>query len=107
MGGGTRTFYTLVCPGRCREQVTEKLIRAVGRGFIPGIKQALSIRALAPEECFTVFLLRYSPFSAASKDVPCKLTGTRRDSDGGNAFTDAALEFGYSAPHPPGPRSKC
>jgi hypothetical protein len=35
------------------EEAAKQLIRAVGRGFIPGIKPAESTRALAPEVHFS------------------------------------------------------
>src|SRR5271166_2402787 len=40
----------------------EKLIRAVGRGFIPGIKPTESTRASAPEACFPGNSLACPPF---------------------------------------------
>jgi hypothetical protein len=51
-------------------QAAEKLVRAVGRGFIPGIKSMESAVALATEECFSDFLLGNKPFSAACSVVP-------------------------------------
>jgi hypothetical protein len=47
-------------------QAAEKLNRAVGRGFIPGIKPMESMGALAPEVCFSGILPENQPFSAAS-----------------------------------------
>jgi hypothetical protein len=47
-------------------QAAEKLVRAVGQGFIPGTKAAESARALAPEVCFLPLLTQNMPFSAAS-----------------------------------------
>src|ERR1017187_10255973 len=48
----------------------EKLNRAVGRGFIPGIKPIESMWALAPEVCFSGLSPEIRPFSAAS--LPCE-----------------------------------
>ena len=42
----------------------ERLARAVGRGFIPGIKSALMSAALAAEVCFPLASPRNSSFSA-------------------------------------------
>ena len=65
------------CPGRSRTgaekanrmnralQAAEKLLRAVGRGFIPGIKAMESKRASAPAVCFPRFSPEIRPFSAA------------------------------------------
>ncbi len=46
-------------------QVAEKLVRAVGQGFIPGTKAAESTEALAPEVCFSSVWPGFRPFSAA------------------------------------------
>jgi len=46
-------------------QAAEKLIRAVGRGFIPGIKPIKSTWASAPEVCFSGFPGEIRSFSAA------------------------------------------
>jgi hypothetical protein len=46
-------------------EAAEKLVRAVGQGFIPGTKAAESARALAPEVCFLPPLIQNRPFSAA------------------------------------------
>jgi hypothetical protein len=51
-------------------QAAEKLIRAVGRGFIPGIKTMESAVALATEVCFCGESPEIRPFSAASLVVP-------------------------------------
>ena len=51
-------------------QSAEKLIRAVGRGFIPGIKTMESAVALATEVCFCGESPEIWPFSAASEVVP-------------------------------------
>jgi aminoglycoside/choline kinase family phosphotransferase len=51
-------------------QPAEKLNRAVGRGFIPGIRPMESTRALAPEACFSGISPENQPFSAASSAVP-------------------------------------
>jgi hypothetical protein len=48
-------------------QAAEKLIRAVGRGFIPGIKPIKSTWASAPEVCFSGFPGEIRSFSAASQ----------------------------------------
>jgi len=45
-------------------QSAEKLVRAVGRGFIPGKKPNKMNGVLAPEECSPGFLQRISPSSA-------------------------------------------
>jgi len=45
-------------------QAAEKLIRAVGRGFIPGIKPIKSTRASAPEVCFCQVSPKIGTFSA-------------------------------------------
>src|SRR5207344_1731375 len=47
-------------------QAAEKLLRAVGRGFIPGMIHALSARALAPEASSSGISLEIRPFSAVS-----------------------------------------
>jgi hypothetical protein len=47
-------------------QSAEKLIRAVGRGFIPGIKTMESAVALATEVCFRGASQEIMPFSASS-----------------------------------------
>jgi len=47
-------------------QAAEKPNRAVGRGFIPGIKPMESTRALAPEVCFSGISPENQPSSAAS-----------------------------------------
>jgi hypothetical protein len=47
-------------------EAAEKLIRAVGRGFILGIKAMESTGPLAPEVCFSGFLLENQLFFAAS-----------------------------------------
>src|ERR1017187_4813972 len=61
--------------GSCRKTLTkrrralqaaEKLNRAVGRGYIPGIKPIESMWALAPEVCFSGLSPEIRPFSAAS-----------------------------------------
>jgi hypothetical protein len=44
-------------------QAAEKLVQAVGRGFIPGIKPMESAVALATEVCFSDFCLKASLFS--------------------------------------------
>src|ERR1017187_5045830 len=51
-------------------QAAEKLNRAVGRGFIPGIKPIESMWALAPEVCFSGLSPEIRPFSAAA--LPCE-----------------------------------
>jgi alpha-glucuronidase len=58
-------------------QLAEKAVRtvgrgfrAVGRGFIPGISDAMSTRALAPEVCFSETSLETIPFPTASSVVP-------------------------------------
>jgi len=51
-------------------QLAEKLVRAVGRGFIPGIKPIKSTRASAPEVCFRRVSPKTRPFSAACSAVP-------------------------------------
>jgi alpha-glucuronidase len=62
-------------------QPAEKVVRAVGRGFIPGISDAMSTRALAPEVCFWETSLETMPFSAASSVVP----NTPERNDGASA----------------------
>src|ERR1035441_269618 len=47
-------------------QAAEKLNRAVGRGFIPGIKPIESMWALAPKVCFSGLSPEIRPLSAAS-----------------------------------------
>ena len=47
-------------------QSEEKLIRAVGRGFIPGTKTMESAVALATEVCFRGASQEIMPFSASS-----------------------------------------
>ena len=59
----------------------EKLIRAVGRGFIPGIKSIQSMRDSAPEVCFSSFPPGILSFSAA-------------------CLTPAACISGLSSPNP-------
>jgi hypothetical protein len=49
------------------KQDAEKLIRAVGRGFIPGKRVTESMRALAPEVCFSGNSPDVAPSSAAGK----------------------------------------
>jgi hypothetical protein len=51
-------------------QTAEKLLRAVGRGFIPGIKPIESTRALAPEEMPSCSLF---PVPCSLFPVPCSL----------------------------------
>ena len=46
-------------------QAAEKLVRAVGQGFIPGITPTESTQALAPEGCSLPLLTQNRPFSAA------------------------------------------
>jgi hypothetical protein len=48
-------------------QAAEKPNRAVGRGFIPGIKPMESMRALAPEGSFSGVSPENQPSSAACK----------------------------------------
>jgi hypothetical protein len=47
-------------------QAAEKLVRAVGQGFIPGTKATESAPALAAEVCLLPILPENKPFSAAS-----------------------------------------
>jgi hypothetical protein len=47
-------------------QAAEKLVRAVGRGFIPGTRLLESMGASAPEACFSSISEKSSSFSAAS-----------------------------------------
>ena len=47
-------------------QAAEKLARAVGRGFIPGLKSIKSTWALAPAVRFSSFSLEIWRYSAAS-----------------------------------------
>jgi hypothetical protein len=54
------------------EQASEKLIRAVGRGFIPGTKPIKSMRALAPEVRFPGISIETRPFSAACEALTCR-----------------------------------
>jgi hypothetical protein len=60
------------------KQVAEKLLRAVGQGFIPGTKATESTRALAPEVCFSSVWPGFRPFSAACKArrLFCCICGT-------------------------------
>jgi hypothetical protein len=46
-------------------QAAEKLDRAVGRGFIPGIKPIKSMGPLGPEVCLSGFSVKIGTFSAA------------------------------------------
>ena len=57
-------------------QAAEKLIRAVGRGFIPGTKATESAPALAAEVCLLPIFPENKPFSAAclSPDGLCLKT---------------------------------
>jgi hypothetical protein len=58
-------------------QAAEKLVRAVGQGFIPGTNAAESTRALAPEVCFLPPLTQNRPFSAgclAPEKMPASKT---------------------------------
>jgi hypothetical protein len=43
-------------------QLAEKVVRAVGRGFIPGMRDAISTGALAPEVWFGGISLEPMPF---------------------------------------------
>jgi hypothetical protein len=51
-------------------QLAEKLVRAVGRGFIPGIKPIKSTGALTPEVCFSGIPVEICLFSASCSVAP-------------------------------------
>ena len=54
-------------------QAAEKLVRAAGRDFSSGKKPAESTRALAPEVCFSRYLLEFRPFSVACSAVMLRM----------------------------------
>jgi hypothetical protein len=69
--------------------IGEKVSRAVGQGFIPGIEQADSTRALAPEET------PYQPEMPEARDIASGTWGTKE--------SELPLFQSFTEPYPPRP----
>ena len=75
-GRGRTTVQRQADTSAGAKQAAEKLIRAVGRGFIPGVSGNKSTGPLGPEVCFSQFPIGTKPFSAACL-APAKFIARR------------------------------